>query len=97
MSHPAGRTAVLLSGGLDSAVLLADEATRGDVVPVYVTVGLAWEMAERAAVEALLEALRALKRNGDSRDALPRMLDWDERQRLVRLPEYIALEKRYAQ
>lgn len=60
MSHPAGRTAVLLSGGLDSAVLLADEATRGDVVPVYVTVGLAWETAERAAVEALLEALRAL-------------------------------------
>ena len=35
--------AVLLSGGLDSAVLLADEAARGEVQPIYVSVGLAWE------------------------------------------------------
>ncbi len=48
-------TAVLLSGGLDSAVLLADEASRGDVQPVYVSVGLAWEAAERRAVQAFLE------------------------------------------
>ena len=41
------RTAILLSGGLDSAVLLAEEAARGDVQPVYVSVGLAWEDAER--------------------------------------------------
>ncbi len=51
-----GGTAVLLSGGLDSAVLLADEASRGatDVQPVYVSAGLAWEPAERAIVERLL-------------------------------------------
>ncbi len=52
-------TAVLFSGGLDSAVLLADEASRGGpalVQPVYVTVGLAWEAAERAAVSELLKA-----------------------------------------
>ena len=37
-------TAVLLSGGLDSAVLLAEEAARGAIVqPIYVSVGLAWE------------------------------------------------------
>lgn len=48
------RTAVLLSGGLDSAVLLAEEAARGDVQPVYVSVGLAWEDAERGTVAALL-------------------------------------------
>ena len=47
-------TAVLLSGGLDSAVLVADEATRGDVQPIYVSVGLAWEAAERAVVDQLL-------------------------------------------
>ena len=47
-------TAVLLSGGLDSAVLLADEASRGEVQPIYVSVGLAWEAAERAIVERLL-------------------------------------------
>jgi 7-cyano-7-deazaguanine synthase len=50
------RTAVLLSGGLDSAVLLADEASRGEVQPIYVSVGLAWERAERAIVEQLLAA-----------------------------------------
>ena len=48
------KSAVLLSGGLDSAVLLADEAARGDVQPVYVSAGLAWEAAERAVVERLL-------------------------------------------
>src|ERR1044071_5094804 len=40
-------TAVLTSGGLDSIVLLADEAARGDVQPIYVSSGLAWESAER--------------------------------------------------
>ena len=41
------RTAVLTSGGLDSMVLLADEAARGEVQPIYVSSGLAWESAER--------------------------------------------------
>jgi 7-cyano-7-deazaguanine synthase len=49
-------TAVLLSGGLDSAVLVAEEASRSVVQPVYVSVGLAWEAAERAAVDRLLAA-----------------------------------------
>jgi 7-cyano-7-deazaguanine synthase len=47
-------TAVLLSGGLDSAVLLAEEAARGAVQPIYVAVGLAWERAEQAATRRLL-------------------------------------------
>ena len=51
-------TGVLLSGGLDSAVLLADEATRGDVQPIYVRVGLAWEGAEQAMVAHFLSAAR---------------------------------------
>jgi 7-cyano-7-deazaguanine synthase len=45
-----------LSGGLDSAVLLAEEAARGEVQPIYVAAGLAWESAERAIVEALLRS-----------------------------------------
>src|SRR5262245_9401488 len=54
-------TAVLLSGGLDSAVLVADEAMRrhaeiGNVQPIYVSVGLAWERAERAMLDRLLAA-----------------------------------------
>jgi 7-cyano-7-deazaguanine synthase len=57
-------TAVLLSGGLDSAVLLADEAARGPAQPIYVSVGLAWEATERSAVRALLasDPLRATVR-----------------------------------
>jgi 7-cyano-7-deazaguanine synthase len=47
-------TAVLLSGGLDSAVLVAEEATSGDVQPIYVSVGLAWEAAERSIVARFL-------------------------------------------
>ena len=47
---------VLLSGGLDSAVLLAQEAQHADVHPVYVSVGLAWERAEEAMLVQLLRS-----------------------------------------
>ena len=47
-------TAVLLSAGLDSAVLAAMEARRGGVHPIYVSVGLAWEANELTMLEALL-------------------------------------------
>ena len=53
-------TAVLLSGGLDSAVLLADEAARAGVndavQPIYIGAGLAWEAGERAMLTRLLES-----------------------------------------
>ena len=53
-------TAVLLSGGLDSAVLLADEAAKsGDldkVLPIYIGAGLVWESAERAVIARLLDS-----------------------------------------
>jgi 7-cyano-7-deazaguanine synthase len=45
------RVAALVSGGLDSAVLLASLAQTGPVVPIYVSCGLAWEQAERDAVD----------------------------------------------
>ncbi len=57
---------MLISGGLDSAVLLAHEAHHegheghegkgADMHPVYVSVGLAWESAERAMLGRLLQA-----------------------------------------
>ena len=47
-------SAVLLSAGLDSAVLAAAEARNGPVHPVYVSAGLAWEAGELAAVHRLL-------------------------------------------
>jgi 7-cyano-7-deazaguanine synthase len=48
--------AVLFSAGLDSAVLLADAASRGPAHPIYVASGLAWESAEQLAVKKLLAA-----------------------------------------
>ena len=51
-------TAVLCSGGLDSAVLLAHETRHGVVQPVFVTAGLAWEAAEREILTRLLAAPR---------------------------------------
>ncbi|HWN85763.1 MAG TPA: 7-cyano-7-deazaguanine synthase [Vicinamibacterales bacterium] len=55
MAHGSGlRTAVLLSAGLDSAVLAASEARTSHVHPIYVSTGLAWEEEERAALGRLL-------------------------------------------
>ena len=50
------RTAVLLSAGLDSAVLAAAEARHTEVHPLYVSAGLAWEAQELAALDRLLAA-----------------------------------------
>src|SRR5246127_1305575 len=47
-------TAVLLSAGLDSAVLAALEAQTSHVHPIYVSTGLAWEQGELAALDRLL-------------------------------------------
>jgi 7-cyano-7-deazaguanine synthase len=52
------RTAVLCSGGLDSAVLLADAARQGPVQPVYIGAGLSWETRERAMLDRLLASPR---------------------------------------
>ena len=45
---------MLISAGLDSAVLAAAEARTSRVHPIYVATGLAWEAQERAALERLL-------------------------------------------
>ncbi|HEY3383033.1 MAG TPA: 7-cyano-7-deazaguanine synthase [Vicinamibacterales bacterium] len=50
------QVAVLLSGGLDSAVLVAHEARAVRVQPVYVSAGLAWEREEIALAERFLAA-----------------------------------------
>ncbi|MPZ16714.1 MAG: 7-cyano-7-deazaguanine synthase [Luteitalea sp.] len=62
--------AVLCSGGLDSVVLLAHQAQRGEVQPIYVSVGLAWEAEER---RRLNDVMAALTDHGQIRS--PRVLD----------------------
>jgi 7-cyano-7-deazaguanine synthase len=53
------RIAVLSSGGLDSSVLLAEEAKTAEVYPIYVRCGLAWEEMEREALEVFLRVLNS--------------------------------------
>jgi 7-cyano-7-deazaguanine synthase len=59
VSRPqSGAIAVLASGGVDSAVLVADLLGRGRVVhPIYVRFGLAWEVAEEAHLRRFLATL----------------------------------------
>ncbi len=56
MTHPA--TAVLVSGGLDSCILLAHLAQNRPVTPIYVRSGHLWEPLEAAALQRFLTALR---------------------------------------
>lgn len=76
--NAAQTVAVLFSAGLDSAVLLADAAARGPVIPIYVASGLAWERAELRAIERLLASPPYTKNVGpavtltvDMRDVYP--------------------------
>jgi 7-cyano-7-deazaguanine synthase len=72
-------SAVLCSAGLDSAVLLADAlAAGGPVVPVYISVGFAWEAEERAMAARLLASSpfagridRLVQLSFDMRDVFP--------------------------
>jgi 7-cyano-7-deazaguanine synthase len=49
---------VLASGGVDSAILLADQAAQGQVVhPMYIRFGLAWELVEEAYLRRFLDAI----------------------------------------
>jgi 7-cyano-7-deazaguanine synthase len=58
--EPSAPLAVLCSGGLDSAILLAEACRRHPAVtPLYVRFGLAWEEVERAHLERFLAALGA--------------------------------------
>jgi 7-cyano-7-deazaguanine synthase len=56
MPHPP--TAVLTSGGLDSAILVAYEARcGGHVTPLYIRSGLSWEAVELAQLRNYLQAI----------------------------------------
>ena len=57
---PAAPLAVLVSGGLDSAVMLAEAVRRCPVVyPIYVRTGLHWEAVEEWYLSRFLSAIRA--------------------------------------
>jgi 7-cyano-7-deazaguanine synthase len=53
------KIAVLASGGLDSSVLIADQARNAEVFPIYVQFGLTWEATECQALQSFLAAVKA--------------------------------------
>jgi 7-cyano-7-deazaguanine synthase len=57
-SGSANALGVLLSGGVDSAILLGDALARGQfVVPIYIRTGCVWQGSELRAVRAYLAAV----------------------------------------
>jgi 7-cyano-7-deazaguanine synthase len=53
-----GELVVLASGGVDSAILVANQAAQGHVVhPLYIRFGLAWEQVEEAYLRRFLDAI----------------------------------------
>ena len=52
------KIAVLASGGLDSAVLIAKLATDAEIYPIYVRCGFKWEDAEVRFLRLFIDALR---------------------------------------
>jgi 7-cyano-7-deazaguanine synthase len=59
-----GDVAVLVSGGVDSAVLTAELLRQGAAVhPIYVRFGMAWERAEEAHLRRYLDTLPAPRRH----------------------------------
>src|SRR5687768_15987165 len=78
-------SAVLISGSLDSMVLLAlERLERGDVLPIHVRSGFAWEAAERRAIDRLL--------SHDSMTVLSRRRTYDVHMRDVYAPAHWAVD-----
>ncbi len=51
------QTAVLTSGGLDSAALLAEMASDGVAWPIYVEAGMIWEAVEKRSLDRFIQSL----------------------------------------
>src|SRR5437868_3411881 len=56
-THDGESLAVLISGGLDSAILLAEAARERPVVPITIRSGLVWESAEQLHLQRFLAAI----------------------------------------
>ncbi len=54
------KVAVLASGGMDSSVLIADQAASAEVYPIYVKWGLPWEAMELEALRSFLASIKNL-------------------------------------
>jgi len=78
----------IVEGGRTPALAASELEAMGYRVVIYANTAL------RVAAFAVRDAMRELIMTGSSRSLEDRMLAWDERQRLVRLPEHEELDRR---
>lgn len=83
------QVANMVDGGHTPILPLADLEAMGFKLVLYANVAL------RSAVLAMQQALAGLRADGDSRRIQHLLLPWEERQRVVGLPEIEAMEARY--
>jgi 2-methylisocitrate lyase-like PEP mutase family enzyme len=81
----------LVEGGLTPLLPAAELEALGFKIALYANTAL------RAAARGVQQALTHLQREGSSLGADDLLLSWEERQRLVRLPEIEALAQRYGE
>ncbi len=89
-SSPGPHIANMVEGGL-TPILSRDElAELGFAVALYANAAM------RGAVRGMREVLGHLAKHGDTSEAAELMISWQDRQALVRKPEFDALDARYA-
>lgn len=87
---PGLHVANMVEGGRTPLVPRATLAELGFAVALYANAAM------RGAVVGMRDVLTHLGEHGDTRDAAHLMISWEDRQALVRKPEFDRLEERYA-
>ena len=86
---PAPLVANMVEGGKSPLLSAGELADLGYAVVLFANTAM------RVAAQAVRDALGELRRTGDAAPLMDRMLSWDERQALVGLDEFEALDARY--
>lgn len=86
----APHVANMVEGGLTPIVPLEELGRMGFSIALYANTAL------RGAVAGMRAALRHLHEHGDTRDVNDLIISWEDRQALVRKPQFDALEEKYA-
>lgn len=87
---PGPHVANMVEGGRTPLLPRQTLAELGFAVALYANAMM------RGAVQGMREVLAHLDKHGDTRDAEHLMISWEDRQALVRKPEFDQLEERYA-
>ena len=87
---PAPLLVNMVEGGQTPLLSAAELEAMGHRIAIFPNTAL------RVAVKAIQDAMRVLRTEGSTAALLDRMVTWNERQRLVGLPEYEELDRRFA-